>query len=54
MWVVFGEIPHAPLDLLGVGLETNDFPLFLLNQADGLKHDFDNAIILLVVVLVEP
>ena len=54
VWVVFGEILHAPLDLLGVGLETHYFPLLLLNQADGLKHYFDDPIILLVMILVEP
>ena len=54
MGVVFWEIPHAPLDLLGMGLETRNFPLLFLNQADGLKNYLDDPIVFLVMILVEP
>ena len=52
--VVLGEVPHAPLDLLSKGLETNDFPLLFLDIADGLKDYFDDPIILFLMILVEP
>ena len=54
MGVIFWEILHAPLDLLSKGLETHYFPLLLLHIADGLKDDFDDPIILFVMILVEP
>ena len=54
MRVVFGEVLHALLDLLGIGLETRYLPLLFLNTADGLKNYFDDPIILLFMILVEP
>ena len=54
MWVVFGEILHVFLDFFSIWLKTHDLPLFLLYETDGLKDYFDDPIVFLLVVLVQP
>ena len=50
--VVEVQIPHFPFDVFGISLKTDDLPLLLLDQADGLEYHSDDTIVFLLMVLV--